>query len=842
VYPTTGVVTEMVISGFYLFLVIVLTYYAGELVWKERRVGLHEVYDALPVPDWVPLLAKLCALVAALAVLLAVGMVTGIAIQLARGYTRIEPLLYVQQLFGISLAGFALLAVLAVFFQVLANHKYVGFLLMILFYVSDAVLPQLDLAHVLYRYGEPQGVPHSDMNGLGHFLERWLWMHAYWGMVAVLLLLFANLLWVRGTDNRLRLRARAARARLGRGNAALVLGTLGCIAALGGFVYYNTDVLNTYRSPDRETELRVEYEKRYKQHESLPQPRIVAVDVAVDIEPYERRMRMTGDTRLKNATDAPIAELHVLVDSDLEWTLEVPGGQETHRDDDVGYRIFALQPRLEPGTELVLHWSSFFEEPGFVSGGSNTDIVANGTFVGSGRYAPHIGYARDGEISDPNERREHGLPERPRALAIDDPAGHRNNMLSHEADFIEFSATVSTAPDQIAIAPGYLEREWTENGRRFFRYEMDAPILDFWSVLSARYQVARDRWNDVAIEIYHHPGHDENVPRMIEAIKKSLDVFTVEFGPYQYDQVRIIEFPRYQRFAQSFPNTIPYSESIGFVADLRDPEDIDYVFYVTAHEVAHQWWGHQVVPAAVQGATMIVESMAQYSALIVMEREYGKPHMHRFLRYELDRYLAGRGTERHREMPLALVENQQYIHYNKGSLVLYALREYVGEQRLDAAIAKFVKEWRFRGPPYCTTRDFIAHVREVVPERYAYLVEDLFETITLYDNRTLSATATQDPDGRWRVKMKVLSRKLRADGKGGEEEVEMNDVLEVGVFAAPEGEGDPRALHLEKRALKGGETEIEVVVDEEPWQAGVDPNVLFVDRDPDDNRRRVELP
>jgi ABC-2 type transport system permease protein len=217
---------------------------------------------------------------------------------------------------------------------------------------------------------------------------------------------------------------------------------------------------------------------------------------------------------------------------------------------------------------------------------------------------------------------------------------------------------VSTSPDQIALAPGYLEREWEQDGRRYFHYTMDAPILPFWAYLSADWEVATDRWNDVEIAVYYHADHPYNVERMIEATKRSLDYFTREFGPYQHRQLRIVEFPRYARFAQSFPNTIPFSESIGFIARLDDPDDVDFVFYVTAHEVAHQWWAHQVIGANVQGATVLSETMAQYSALMVMEEEYGPHMMRRFLKYELDSYLRGRGGERIGELPLALVENQ----------------------------------------------------------------------------------------------------------------------------------------------------------------------------------------
>lgn len=118
--------------------------------------------------------------------------------------------------------------------------------------------------------------------------------------------------------------------------------------------------------------------------------------------------------------------------------------------------------------------------------------------------------------------------------------------------------------------------------------------------------------------------------------------------------MRIIEFPGYSSFAQSFANTIPYSESIGFIADLRDKDDVDYVFYVTAHEVAHQ-----VIGANMQGATVLSESLSQYSALMVMEKVYGRGHMRQFLKDEVDKYLSGRGGEDVEELSLYRVENQQ---------------------------------------------------------------------------------------------------------------------------------------------------------------------------------------
>ncbi len=264
---------------------------------------------------------------------------------------------------------------------------------------------------------------------------------------------------------------------------------------------------------------------------------------------------------------------------------------------------------------------------------------------------------------------------------------------------------------------------------------------------------------------------------------------TENFSPYQHRQVRIVEFPRYGRYAASFPNTIPFSESIDFIARMQDEDSIDNPFYVTAHDVAHQWWGYQVLGADVQGATMLSESMAQYSALMVMEREYGSQKMRRFLRYELDGYLSGRGGELLEEMPLELVEGQPYLHYRKGSLVLYALKDYLGEVPLNEALRRYIASVRFRPPPYTVSRDLLSFVAEATPPEQRRLLDDLFASITLFENEAVEAASHRLPDGRFEVTLKAKAKKLRADGKGVETEVPLDDWMGVGVFGEKSTEG-----------------------------------------------------
>jgi aminopeptidase N len=361
---------------------------------------------------------------------------------------------------------------------------------------------------------------------------------------------------------------------------------------------------------------------------------------------------------------------------------------------------------------------------------------------------------------------------------------------------------------------------------------MDQPILNFFSVLSARYAVMRDTWRDVKLEIYHHPQHTYALDRMMRGMKDALEYCSENFGPYQHRQARILEFPRYQTFAQSFPNTIPYSEGLGFIARVREgkADDVDYPYYVTAHEIAHQWWGHQVVGGRAQGATLTSETMAQYAALMVMKHRYGPRQMKRFLKFELDGYLMGRALERKKELPLARVENQQYIHYQKGSLAMYALQDFIGEERVNRALRRYVEKVRFQGPPYTGSTELLGFLREETPPEYQYLLEDLFETITLYDNRVVDAKVRKNEQGSWDVTLQVLAKKYRSDEKGTQTELDFQDWMDVGALDA-KGE----ALFLEKRKVPKGASELTFTVAVKPAQVGVDPLNVLIDRTPGDN-------
>ena len=838
-YPVTFALIPRIDNSFTIIPLIIAIYYAGELVWRERERGMHEIIDATPLPNWAFAVPKTIAVSLVLISTLLVAVLAAMLVQLVKGYTNFE--LGKYMLWYVLPTGFdmILIAVLAVFVQSLSPNKYAGWGIMVLYIVATIVFQSIGLEHNLYLYGNSPLVAYSDLNGAGIYWKAAWWFRLYWGAVAIILLVLAHLLWRRGTETRLKPRVRRVPARL-RGSPGLIAAAALLVAVgTGGWIFYNTNILNEYLTRDAGEEYAAEAERRFLRYENLPQPTISHVVLDVDLHPSEIRADVRGRYTLTNLTGQPIRDVHVRNgDRSLELlAIDLAGAQLASHDEEYGYRIYRLDRPMMPGETRDLAFRSRRQQVGFRNANADRRLVPNGTFLNNFEIAPGIGMDRFTLLQERATRRKHGLPSELRPPRLEDLSATRGSYFG--GGWSTADITISTDADQTPIAPGRKVSDQVRNGRRTARFVSDAPILTFFSIQSARYAEARRRHAGVNLSVYYDPAHSWNVNRMLDALERSLDYYQANFGPYQFDQARIIEFPGYETFAQAFANTMPYSEAIGFAADNSDPDAIDYVSYVTAHELGHQYWAHQVIGARMQGATVLSETLAQYSALMVMKHTYGEDKIRRFLQFELDNYLRSRGQEGIEEQPLFRVENQGYIHYRKGSLVMYLLQERLGEAAVNRALRGLLARYRFHGAPYPRSLDLIQLLRQeaTTPEQQA-LITDLFERITVFDLKVDQPTAVRRPDGRWDVTVTVEAHKFYAGGRGEESEAPLNDRIEVGLFTALPGHGTfdrSNVVLMERRPIRGGRQVLRFIAARRPTHAGVDPYNFYIDRNSDDN-------
>lgn len=838
-YPTTYSVIGL-IGIFNLFFLIIAIFYAGELVWKERQVKINLIVDTTPMPSFVGLFSKFLGLLWIYVITIFILIVCGVLIQVMYGYYKFELPIYFSSLYTNTLSFLVLYTLLAMFVQVMVNNKFLGFALCVVFFIIRAVLAQVGLEHSLWQFASGSLGTFSDMNSYGHFVSPFSWFKMYWLGFGCILFAAAVIFSVRGSEAVMKMRWKTGKLRLSRSFLIFSFAALAVFLFSGFYIYYNTNVVNRFVKSDDQEELQAEYEKTYKKYEFLNQPKIVESNVKVDLYPSSRDFVAEGYFYLKNKSSQSIPDIHIQHNPDnnlhIDYLKFDRNSNVKEFNERFRYFIYELEQPLLPGDSVKMDFKVTFTTKGFVEGGSNTNVVFNGTFFNN-TYFPGLGYNEGFELGNDDDRKKQKLKEKERMLERNDPRGLAMSLFGDDADHIRFEMIIGTEQDQIAIAPGYLQKEWAEDGRKFYHYKMDAPMCNFYSVVSARYAVKRDKWKDVNLEIYYHPGHEYNLDRMMEGMKESLEYYSNTFSPFQYRQMRIMEFPRYATFAQSFANTVPFSEGIGFILKMDDPDkDLDMTYYVTAHEVAHQWWGHQVMEAGVKGNAMLSESMSQYSALMLMKREFSPEILERYLKYELDRYLLGRATENKKEQPLQFVEGQGYIHYNKASLVFFALQDYIGEDSVNAAFKRFNAEWRYKDAPYPTSEDLLKHIRQVTPDSLKFIITDMFETITLFENKTDTGSYKKLGDDQYEVTLNVSSEKVRADSTGTETPIAVADWIDIGVYGKNKANKDS-LIYLRKHKITKKTNVFKVVVPVKPRKAGIDPLHKLIDRHSDDNTK-----
>lgn len=821
--PTSGIVLDAVRTPLALVGTLVLVYAAAEVAWRERRHGFADTVLATPAPSGALVAGKWSALALLVLAMVLAGAGVALGVQGVRGGAAIEPGLYAGLLL-LSAWPLWLLGAALLFVHVLSPARYAGLLAsagLLLFSLRGAAI---GFAHPLWRFGSAPALDHSDLSGFGGGLFGTCAFLLHWTLVALLLAVLTATAWRGGASARERWRALGGAFRGAR--RAPVLALLGLVVLSAGFILYNTDVLNRRESPSAVADWKAEYERTYGSLTTQPAPTPSRVEATLALEPARGRLRLTGTTTVVNRTSAPIQRVWVSVRRDTEVRgLSVDDAARERDDPRLGMHAFRLSSPLAPGASTRVHYDLAFAREGFTAESPDTRITGNGSVLLGFQWWPGVGFRRSWTLTDPRERARRGLPPAEAAADAEDEPATGNG-------WITFDVTVSTAADQTVVGPGRLVRSWEAGGHRLFRYATDVPTPDLLLFTSARYAVARREHRGVTVEVFHHPGHAANVERMLTAATTSLDVMQAAYGPYPHRALRIAEIPSdWPMGGFAFSGGFVLNERRAFLIDARDPRRVDLVARRVAHETAHQWWGYGVSPPGGPGATALVESLTKDAELRVLERLRGPDQVAQVKLYELDRYLSGRANASSPEVPLAQVRNDQpYLFYGKGTLVLEALRGVIGAARMDAVLRDFYRE--NAGPDgHATSAALFARLEGAAPEAARARVHAWLDQIVLYELKLTRAKARPLPDGRYEVTLEIDAGLRKSDAAGHETAAPLDEPIPLAVYGA-----DGRPLLQASRRLTSGTNRVRLVVKAPPASAAVDPDLTRIERDVGDNR------
>ena len=822
--PLTSLMIGFLDPGLAMQLLLFIAYYAGLLAHRAREARVAEIADASPVSSATFVLSQIGALWVALTLLLGAGILTFIVLQAASGYTRFELGLYLK---GLIWYGFNhyLLVVPAVLLHLLFPNRWLGTLAFLAAFVASLSLLPFGFQDLLYTFRLPS-VPHSDMNGFGHFAVRHASLMAYWSAFLVLATVAAYLVAPRGYYDRLAHRVADARSRVTRATVAVAAAAAVAFVGLGAWIFYNTHVLNEYLDSGDLEARAAEYERKFRRYAGLPAPFPTAVDMAIDFFPEERRVESRGTAQLVNNSDRPIEEVLVTLNPALTVNALELGDAEIVEQGSGG-RVYRFAEPLAVGASITGTWDFSWRNDGFANLMANGAVAANGAYLDGPTVMPDMRYDSERELTDPAARGREGLPRRGVLPDLDDPEARRTAGMRLEA--ADVRVVLSTSADQTAVAAGALQREWSEGGRRYFEYRPPFPVgLAF---ASARYDVARDSARGIPIEIFYDPKHAGAVPTIMNTVKRGLDYYVAEFGPYVFGSFRIFEYPRYSTAVDARLGIIAFNEGAGFFSKYGDRE----IDFVTAHELGHMWWGGQVRSQVLQGMFVLNETLSSYSALMLSEHVEGRAAVYPDVAALGGQYLDTRSRQRIEELPI--MRSETAIAGTKGVHAMYALRDVLGADRVNLALKRFIEKYGNRPPPNPTTRELVAELRAVAGEEHQALITDWFERITLYDVAVTGAEERAAGDG-YEVTIEIAARQLDVDGAGVETEVPLRAPFDVAVFAT-DAAAIAGPIYLEKHWLTSGPQRVVVRVPARPARVAVDPYGLMLDRRAQDNARSL---
>ncbi len=752
IIPVSSEVARGMFWTLVMFLFGTTTFFIGETLYREREEGVADMLHCYPVPETAIIGGKVLANLVLCAALVGVALLTAVAYQLVHKGGPIELKPFATLFGGYLVPTVFIMVAVAAALSLAARSKPGGYALFLA--AGGGLVWAFVRGHRHWLYNAPGlGLAtYSDLVGIGPLRPDVVLQRLYVAFLALFLILVAVVLYPRtGGAGRRGLEPGEWRR---RGVLAPAFVALVIAALLGSVLYLRVEGGMGGLAWER---LRVRYEKEVRPWLfGRAQPEVAGVDLDLDLYPDANAFALSGEFVLRNVRDVPIDSVFITVNPRLLETGEMLLAGRPPDRYELAVATYGLPEPLAPGAELRLNcrWRGFVPDgPPRHGGGLSTFIEPGGSYLHSFAalpWLPIIGYAHDLEIDSDRTRRKYGLPKL-EVLPESDGSGLTPGLL-YQTFAYPYRARIRVPAGERALSAGRLvaERD-ADAGRREFEFVSDGPIY-FFPVMAGRWEERREGVNAV----FHAVQHAQNAGKMLEALIRSREAFSTSFAPFPYLDLRIAEFPRLATFAMGYPTLIPFSEGIGFLTrDTKKRTNLN--FYVTAHEVAHQWWGTVIWPGHAKGAATLTEGLANYSALLMAERYEGEEKRRQLFEDYEDRYL--RRRDPNEEQPLAVTDGTRRgddaVFYNRGGIVFYMLHRALGEERMLAGLSEFIRRFSFQAD-HPTVSDLARVFTDLYPETAPLFAQYVFGK-AIPDPKYREVGREEGADGDWRVRFTVAN-------------------------------------------------------------------------------------
>lgn len=707
--PWSGFMADNIMSVIPFFAVFGILVFSNLILWRERSQRIAPLLDSINTSNAQQAFVKCLAIIQIPLSMLSLSIVLAIGLQLLKGWTEVEIWPYAQLFYYLALP-LGLTAILAIFIQSIFAKRFLGLAVsaIVILLCSSSLLRLLELDHLTILYLKPIRRAYSEMNGYGSFADQFHWRMAYGVCLSLFLGVLAILYWPRGIDQGILRQAKSTSIspKWIWGSATLLL------LSMSSFIYLSEIKQSVPRRGETEA-WQLRYESKYAHIQKKQSPHIEQVRTHIDLYPNEQAYRVKAQYELCNPHDIPLNQMWIALDQVAKLdSLSGKGISISKADQAFGMYLVALNPPMKPGESRTIHFQFYSGWSPFGGLTPFNAIVKNGSFIRISRYFPLLGYQTDWEMSGTSKRKKHGLAPNENFLTLEAPT-----LDYPYQDFIHWEAIISTEADQRIVAPGQQIAHWQEGERSYFHFRTQRPIPFRFAVSSARYAERLDSVAGIRYRILHHPAHKSQIEQILAASQQTIAYCERAFGPYPFGELQIAEMSDFTEgfAATAYPNTIYIRESMGWYDDLNDLDGPNRVFLMMAHEIAHQWWGGQLKPEYREGGIFLTESLAQYTAYMLHKEAFGEAATQKALLVESELYFQDRGFEE--SSLLRARQDQPYVAYQKGAVVLYAIQTLIGEKQFNHALTSMLKKHAYPQMP-ATSLDMLNAILDNSPTKH----------------------------------------------------------------------------------------------------------------------------
>jgi ABC-2 type transport system permease protein len=819
-HANTAIIITTIMEVLPFFTLLVILFYSNELIWRSRAVHFAGIEETAPQPPGISVLSKLVSLSVIPGFLILYSSLAGILMQLLKGFPVVEYSLYLSLFYFLGLP-LLLMTVLIISLQVIIRNKYLGLATAtaIILVTGTSIGRMIGVTHPLLRYANPLSIPYADLNGFGSYVTAFHWQMICWGAFSLAILILTSLL---------RHRSLLSSGTVQR--TLLVVSFLVFVCS-AGFIFYQTNIKDPDMSPDELNDWKQAYEQKFKQYESIPQPTIADVKTKVDLYPRRQRYEVEGKYELVNKTDRGIDSLLIYIDQQTTLkNMSIPGAQRVSNESAYGHYWYRLNRTLRPGEKITMDFRFSSEWSAFKGHQPFNSIIGNGSFLRISNYYPALGYNAENEISSKLEREKRAMPAQSPLPTLD-----TSTPLPFDYRFTGLDAIVSTDDDQTVIGVGDLIKKWTAKGRNYFHYKTPGPVPFRFAFSSARYECVTDRYQDIRIEVYYDKRHAGNVRQLISDAKKTLRYCEASFGEYPYKVIRFAEISAFAEGfgATSYPSTIYMKENGGFYARLTPENRHGVINELAGHELSHQWWGcAQTAPEYKEGGWILTETLAKYTELMLYQKAHGLPSVLEKVRQHTDLYLSARSFSQEPPLYKTTFETP-HLPYDKGLVVMYQLRQLIGEQAINKALKSLLVKHKYPNPP-ADSRDLLRELYLVSHPRKHPRINELFKQVVIYNSKMESAAAVKTGVNSYQTSFSGSVIKFREDGNGKQNVLPPEPQIEVCLYT-DDMEWEVRSFPVVKGRVRGTFQSAK-----KPVRIVIDPHLKTLDSFVADNEKTVD--